>query len=223
LQPTEKWPSSQDRLQKPVIAMTGCLPTFPLSTKRLVLRPLGASDRDEFVRMHHASHAFFEPWSPAPGASQTMDDIFQRQLQRSTDGLASGREIRLCAFLHDGNLAGMFNLNEIVRGAFQNAYAGWKVSVEHTRQGIGTEAVNAILAMAYSEPPEGLGLHRVQANILPANTASIRLAEKTGFRREGIAKRYLKIAGRWQDHLMFAKLAEEHLESLVPTDASRGK
>ena len=50
----------------------------------------------------------------------------------------------------------------------------------------------------------------MQANIIPRNLPSIRLAERMGFRLEGLALKYLKIAGEWQDHLMFAKLVDEH-------------
>jgi ribosomal-protein-alanine N-acetyltransferase len=123
--------------------------------------------------------------------------------------MASGRDLRLAGFLDDQRLAGIFSLNEIVRGAFQNAYAGWRVNVELARQGYGTEGVQALVEqVAFAPEPRGLGLHRVQANIIPTNIPSIRLAEKCGFAREGLARRYLQIAGMWQDHLMYARLAE---------------
>ena len=67
-----------------------------------------------------------------------------------------------------------------------------------------------MLDIAFAAEPRGLGLHRVQANVIPANPASLRVAEKAGMRLEGTAKRYLEIAGVWQDHHMFAKTAEEH-------------
>jgi ribosomal-protein-alanine N-acetyltransferase len=60
----------------------------------------------------------------------------------------------------------------------------------------------------------GLGLHRVQAGVMPQNGRSIRVLEKNGFRREGLAERYLRIAGRWEDHLLFALTAEEHRRSI---------
>ena len=93
---------------------------------------------------------------------------------------------------------------------FQNAYASWSVSADVAGSGLGTEGAQALLDLAFLPHPEGLGLHRVQANIIPANHASIRIAEKTGFRYEGLAKRYLKIGGHWQDHAMYAKLSDEH-------------
>jgi ribosomal-protein-alanine N-acetyltransferase len=190
--------------------MAAILPEFEVRTKRMLLRPLRGEDRDEFVRMHEASREFFEPWSPTITECETFDQLFEKQLRRTLDGLASGRDVRLAGFLDDGRLAGLFNLNEIVHGAFLSAYAGWKVNVEVARQGLGTEGVVALLDLAFAEAPRGLGLHRVQANIIPHNIPSIRLAERAGFVREGLARRYLRIAAIWQDHLMFAKLAEDH-------------
>jgi ribosomal-protein-alanine N-acetyltransferase len=190
--------------------MPALLPEFEVQTARMTLRPLREGDRAEFIRMHEVSWKFFEPWSPTLQESERIGDLFTKQLRRTMDGLASGRDVRLAGFLADGRLGGMFNLNEIIRGDFQNAYAGWKVNIEVARQGIGTEGVLAMLDVAFAEPPRGIGLHRVQANVIPHNVASLRLAERAGFKREGIARRYLRIAGQWQDHVMFAKLAEEH-------------
>src|SRR5215813_14098564 len=145
--------------------MPAILPEFELRTRRMLLRPLRAHDCDEFVRMHEVSREFFEPWSPTINECETFQELFDKQLRRTTDGLSSGRDVRLVGFLDDGRMAGMFNLNEIIRGAFLNTYAGWKVNVEVARQGFGTEGVTALLDLSFAEPPRGLGLHRVQANI----------------------------------------------------------
>jgi len=54
-----------------------------------------------------------------------------------------------------------------------------------------------------------LHLHRLEAACIPVNLASIRLLTKCGFRQEGLARRYLKINGRWEDHLLFGRLADD--------------
>ena len=87
---------------------------------------------------------------------------------------------------------------------------GWRVMREFTGRGFGTEAVRGMFDLAFALPPQGLGLHRVQANVMPSNLPSLSLAKRAGFRREGFAPRMLCIAGRWEDHIMHAKLAEEH-------------
>jgi len=182
-----------------------------LRTPRLLLRPLCAGDRAEFIRVHTVSRALFTPWLPVRPADETLDDFFTRQLNQTFDGLRDGTQYRFVGLLDDARIAGFFHLFQIVRGAAQYATASWSVNTEVGRQGLCTEGVTALLDFAFAPLPVGLGLHRVQANIIPTNTPSIRVAEKAGFRREGLARRYLKIAGEWQDHFMYAKLADEHI------------
>ena len=179
-------------------------------TPRMILRPLCAEDRAEFARVYQVSRSMFEPWVPATFLDQPLDQLFDQQLDRCIEGARAGTQCRLVGALDDNRIAGFFNLSEIVRGVFQNAYASWSVSADAVGVGLGAEGAQALLDIAFLPQSQGLGLHRVQANIIPGNHASIRIVEKTGFRYEGLAKRYLKINGQWQDHAMYAKLADEH-------------
>jgi ribosomal-protein-alanine N-acetyltransferase len=167
--------------------------------------------------MHEISRDHFGPWIPQLGQGQSLDDLFQAELVRGEKEAQQGTGVRLVAVLPDGQMAGVFALSQIFRGAFQNAYAAWRVSADQLGRGIATSGLVALLDLAFSPQPTGLGLHRVQANIIPSNLASVRVAEKAGFRLEGEAKGYLRIDGRWQDHLMFGKLAEEHVVTSVPS------
>ena len=192
------------------ITQSGVAAPPSVQTPRLILRLLRESDRAEFVRVHQISREFYRPWMPVSPPDQTLDDFFAQNLQRAQRGWTEGKELRTVAEMTDGRLAGFFNLNEIVRGSFWSCYAGWRANVEVARQGYATEALRALLDLAFAPAPAGVGLHRVQANIIPTNEASLRLAARCGFRREGLALRYLQIDGRWQDHVMLAKLADEH-------------
>lgn len=187
---------------------------LPWPTPRMILRPLCAEDRAEFVRVYQISRTLWEPWSPAAFLDHSPAQLFDRQLERSLTGIQNDTHYRLVGVLEDHSIAGFFSLSEVVRGVFQNAYASWSVSADRAGQGLGTEGAQALLDFAFLPPPQGLGLHRVQANVIPTNRASLRVVEKTGFRYEGLAKGYLQIAGQWQDHAMYAKLADEHENSL---------
>jgi ribosomal-protein-alanine N-acetyltransferase len=178
-----------------------------LVTERLRIRPLCAQDRAEFVRVRTISAELYKPWIPAQAGSSSAD-IFAAELEKSETGTAAGTSFRFVGVTDTGAIAVFVNLTEIVRGVFQNAYASWGVAADVARQGYASEAVAAVLDFAFSR--NGAALHRVQANIIPSNKASIRLAERVGFRKEGLAERYLCIAGEWQDHVMFAKTVEEH-------------
>ena len=177
-----------------------------IRTPRLLLRSLAVEDRDEFIRVHRLSEEFFAPWSASRTGS--YDDAFRIEMTKVDMGRRNGTHHRMIGVLDDGRIAGFFGLGEIVRGAFHNAYMGWKVNVEVARRGYATEGVTALLDFAFAR--DGAALHRIQANVIPTNTPSIRLAEKLGLRREGVAERYLEIAGSWQDHVMFARTVEEH-------------
>lgn len=178
----------------------------------MTLRLPDAGDRDEFIRAMSASEAHLRPWSPRLEGGAGNEAYFARTLERARREWESGTGARLIGFLHDGRMAGTFSLNNIVRGVFQNADAGWSVMADCVGQGLATEGVSAMLGLAFRHEPLGLGLHRVQANVIPSNAPSLRVARRCGFREEGLARAMLRIDGRWQDHVMFAKLAEEHLE-----------
>lgn len=177
---------------------------FEVQTERLLLRPLTPSDRDAWMHLYERNENHLRPWSPVKTGS--WNEMFDDVLDKAD---ASDQHLKCVGELPDGGIAGLFNLNQIVRGVFENAYAGWLLGADHTGRGYATEAVTALLDVAFS-PSEGLGLHRVQANIMPENDQSVRLAERVGLRLEGRAERYLNIAGGWRDHLMYAKTAEEH-------------
>jgi ribosomal-protein-alanine N-acetyltransferase len=180
-----------------------------IRTERLVLRPLRGEDRAEWVRVHDEGRAHFQPWLATTDPSETLLQRFERELARGAADQATGTGARWVAHV-DRRMAGLFGLNQIFRGPFQNAYAGWRVAADCVGRGLATEGVLALLDLAFAPHPDGLGLHRVQANVIPGNAASVRVAEKAGFRLEGTARAYLHIDGRWQDHLMLAKTVEEH-------------
>jgi ribosomal-protein-alanine N-acetyltransferase len=108
-----------------------------------------------------------------------------------------------------GELAGVVNISEIVRGNFQSAYLGYYAFTPHAHQGLMREGLGLVIDQAFAR----LRLHRLEANIQPANKASTRLVRALGFRHEGRSPSYLKIAGRWRDHDRWALLAEDWLES----------
>lgn len=105
----------------------------------------------------------------------------------------------------DGEIAGVINVSEIVRGALCSGYLGYYAFAPHSGQGYMTRGLAAVLS-------DALGihrLHRLEANIQPGNKDSRALVQRLGFRREGISPRYLKIAGRWRDHERWAITVED--------------
>lgn len=96
----------------------------------------------------------------------------------------------------------------VVRGAFQSAHLGYWVDRGHNGRGVATAAVAEVVRIAFHD----LGLHRLQADTLVHNVASRRVLARNGFRPIGLAPRYLRIAGRWQDHVLHQRLADDEPE-----------
>ena len=107
--------------------------------------------------------------------------------------------------LDEDRIIGPVTLRNIVRGPFQSCNLGYWISSADNGRGHATAAVAEIAELAFSE----LGLHRIEAGTLPHNVASQRVLQRNGFERFGFAKRYLQIAGQWQDHVLFQKLAPD--------------
>lgn len=107
--------------------------------------------------------------------------------------------------VHDetGDLVGVSNLNEIVRGNLQSAFLGFYALVPYVGQGLMMEGLREVVRVAFWE----VGLHRLEANIQPGNGSSLRLVERLGFAREGLSPGYLKVGGRWRDHERWALVA----------------
>ena len=162
------------------------------------LRPPEPEDRLPWCALVGTSRRFFaNRVDLAPTAA-----AFRAYLARSHDPAAV---CRLIWRRSDGVLLGAINLTEIVRGRFQSGYLGYYVGAPHARRGYMTEALQRMLRSAFRE----LRLHRVEAACIPTNAPSIGLLEKTGFQREGYARRYLCINGVWQDHLLYARLSDD--------------
>lgn len=105
----------------------------------------------------------------------------------------------------ENELAGVININEIVRGTFCSGYLGYYAFVPHSGRGYMTEGLRAVITQAF----RALRLHRLEANIQPDNESSRALVQRLGFRQEGFSPRYLKVAGRWRDHERWALTVEE--------------
>ncbi len=157
-----------------------------------VLAELLAANR-EFMAPWDAirSDAFYTP----PGQAAEVG----RQLEQHEQGVT----MPLAIIDDDGSVAGALRLNGIARGPFQSCSLGYWVAQPANGRGLATAAVAAALDLAFGE----LGLHRVQAETLRDNVRSQQVLAKNGFERIGTAPQYLRIAGEWQDHHLYQRLA----------------
>jgi RimJ/RimL family protein N-acetyltransferase len=172
--------------------------------ERVYLGRPSPRDLEAWRALVRESWRFLSRWMVRPARGTRPDDprLFASLLRANRGRHSVKLFVRRSS---DGALLGVVNLNEIVLGAFQSAYLGYWIGSRHARQGYMHEALRLALRYAFGT----LGLHRVEANVVPGNRASIALVRGAGFRREGLSKRYLRIAGRWQDHERWALLRDE--------------
>jgi ribosomal-protein-alanine N-acetyltransferase len=162
-----------------------------------ILESPSSRRRDEFLAAVKRSRRLHRPWVYPPETPAA----FKAYLQRLRRDAQLGYFVRT----ENGELAGVINISQIVRGNFCSAYLGYYSFVPHNGRGYMKRGLAAALREAFSRH----GLHRLEANIQPGNTESRALVQRAGFRLEGFSPRYLKIGGRWRDHERWAITAED--------------
>ena len=172
----------------------------------VALRVPQGSDYAEWAALREASRDFLVPWEPTWPDDDLSRGAFRRRLKRYADDQRSDLAYAFMIFRNDDNaLVGGLTLANIRRGVAQAGSIGYWIGAPFARRGYMTAAVRALVPFCFRT----LRLHRLEAACIPANAASIALLEKTGFTREGYARSYLCINGVWQDHLLYARLADE--------------
>ena len=166
-------------------------------TSLLILEKPSARRREEFLAAVARSRKLHRGWASPPRTEKQFFETLKR--------LRSQSHIGYWVCTEDGQLAGVININEIVRGRFCSGYLGYYALVPHNGQGYMKRGLYAVLSEAFGKHR----LHRLEANIQPDNEISRLLVRRLGFRLEGFSPRYLKIAGRWRDHERWALTAEE--------------
>ncbi len=197
---------------------------FVYHTSRMMLRPLRASDRDEFLRVVRLSREHLARFCPLLRPGESEDQLFQRQLSFSQAAVSTGAAWRWVGFLQSGQMVGAFNLNEVTRSMGGpalsrggRAEANCWVSADQIGKGLATEGYSVLLAHAFTPASTGLGLSAVYCFIAPANEASIRLAERVGFKAECLVPPVeLNLGGHWIIHRTYVCRRSSHM----PTPAA---
>ncbi len=181
--------------QRPELAITG---------EGLHIRPPQMGDFEIWAALREQSRPFLQPWEPTWPIDDLTRGAFRRRLERYARELERNEAFPFFVFrTADRVLVGGLNLTNVRRGAASMASLGYWMGAPFAGKGVMAGAVRIVSRLAF----EQLQLRRIEAACLPENAASVRLLEKTGFRREGIAREYLAINGVWRDHLLYARLA----------------
>jgi ribosomal-protein-alanine N-acetyltransferase len=174
-----------------------------IETDRVLLRAPQMSDYSAWAELRAASQDFLVPWEPLWAPDELSRASFRRRIRHYMRDMRE--DVGYALFVCDTrstSLVGGITLCNVRRGVTQSCTLGYWVGAAHARQGFMTAAVRAVVPFVF----DSLELHRLEAACLPENTASMRLLERVGFKREGLARRYLRINGDWRDHVLYALL-----------------
>ncbi|OBZ15298.1 acetyltransferase [Bacillus sp. FJAT-27264] len=179
--------------------------TLYSTSKGIYLSPLALKDAEELLALRLRNRIAHQPFEP-----KRDDDFFtleaqQQHISLRTADAEQDRAYMFGIYALDGKLIGQITLSNVARGVAQYADLGYFIDKDTEGKGYMTAAVRLVLEYAF----RALGLHRVQAGILLHNEGSRRVLKKNGFQAEGVARKYLKINGEYQDHQTFSILADE--------------
>lgn len=168
------------------------------------LRPVIPDDAQVMSELYASNWDYLRPWSPRRDDGSFGVEQCRLDLERECGEHAAGTASYFMV-IADGAPVGRVSLTNVARRVWQNANIGYWIAEAYAGRGIMTAAVRLAVDFAFGPG----ALHRVQAAVMPRNAASVRVVEKVGMRREGLALRYLCINDVWEDHLIFAVTAEE--------------
>jgi len=188
--------------------------------KGVHLRPALLSDYVAWAEIRAASREHLAPWEPLWARDELTRSAFRRRVRHYSREAREDVGYAFLIFADNGvrdvdrgvfraaaqpTLIGGLTLSNVRRGVTQAATLGYWLGERHTGRGLMSATLSAVVPFAF----DMLQLHRLEAAIMPSNRASLRVIERAGFTREGLARGYLKINGRWEDHLLYARLAED--------------
>jgi ribosomal-protein-alanine N-acetyltransferase len=168
------------------------------------LRPLRLRDAREWREVRARNAEWLRPWeATSPQPASELAPTYSAMVRRLQNEARQGRTMPFVVTF-GGRLVGQLTVGGIAWGSLRGCHIGYWVDQRVAGRGIMPTSVALATDHAFA-----IGLHRVEINIRPENTASRRVVEKLGFRPEGLRPRYLHIDGDWRDHLSFSLTAEE--------------
>lgn len=164
-------------------------------------RVLRLSDAERMSAAYQRNREHLASWEPLRAEEFFTADSQKSGIESTLAMFVAGTDVPW-VLLDSGLVVGVLNVTGIVRGPFLSAHLGYWVDKDYNGRGIGSAAVAFAVEMARTE----LGLHRLQAATLQHNTASQMILKRSGFEEIGLAPAYLKIAGAWQDHILYQRI-----------------
>ncbi|ASS67778.1 MULTISPECIES: GNAT family protein [unclassified Paenibacillus] len=177
-----------------------------LKGNRIELSFVEEKDAPALLKLEQSNKDFFQLYS---GTKTGRFYTLEAQEERIAGAMKQREQDRgyqmLIRLQAAPEVIGTIALTEVARGNLQSAWLGYMLDRGHNGQGLMTEAVRLLVPYAFGE----LDLHRLEAGVMPHHEGSIRVLAKAGFQKEGLARKNVRINGRWEDHVTLAIVREE--------------
>jgi ribosomal-protein-alanine N-acetyltransferase len=170
-----------------------------IKTKRTTLTILKPERAELIYTYYQENKSHIAPWEPERNETFYSFSSCRDRVTMAYTGFFQKQSVNFSILdSHESEIIGLCNFTNIIQGPFQACHMGYSIARKYEAQGLMSEAANAAIRYMF----DTIGLHRIMANYMPHNERSARLLEKLGFKKEGYAKEYLKINGKWQDHIL---------------------
>jgi ribosomal-protein-alanine N-acetyltransferase len=169
----------------------------------VTLRLVEVADAERLAAAYRRNREHLAPWDPSRKPEFFTGQWQAREIPKQLAAYSAGTSVPL-VLVTDEAIVGRINLSNIVRGALESGSVGYWIDADYAGRGLVSAALGQALALA-----RGMGLHRIEAGTLVHNVASQRVLEKAGFEYYGMAPKFLKINGSWQDHRLFQILLHD--------------
>ena len=174
--------------------------------ERIYIRLLQMKDTEAALDLEIRNKEFFKHYSVLREPDFYTYEKIKERIENGITGATNDTLYAFGIFLSKTDeLIGNVAISHISRGPAQSCMIGYTLDEQQNGKGYMTEAVKMAVAYGF----ETLKLHRIEAGVMPHNTPSIKVLEKAGFHKEGIAKENVQISGKWQDHLILAIINQE--------------
>ncbi len=188
---------------------------FTYETKHLILKVISDQDSLQVLDFYLRNEGDFEHFEPITAENFYTEEYHKTMLHYEYQAILKLNMIRFWIYPKDNPnlIIGTVSFRNIVRGAcFASCEMGYKMDSSYRNRGLCKEALRCSIDAVFNE----LGLHRIEAMVLPDNAASIHLLQVLGFAKEGYLRRNVKINGEWRDHYLYALLREDYDKQKTP-------
>lgn len=178
-----------------------------ITTKRTISTLIGPEDAAELSCYYLRNENHLRPFEPIRSADYNTLTAWKTRAEVFVHESAQGCAYRYATRLkNDPTIIATVNFTNVVRGVFQACHLGFSVDEKQQGKGLMFEILSALIPHVFAV----YHLHRVMANYMPENTRSGNLLERLHFEKEGYARDYLIISGKWRDHILTSRIHDLH-------------